>query len=208
MVAKNARNDEEAHRVNCLCFEGFDFFRDNHGADFGGDAGAGETGEDDGADQGAQFAEHGDADDIGHAIECAIVAEDGGHLQGKDGADAEDDEADDGNAADADAHHLGPEVARSQTAAAFFEECAVDGAGGIAPEEAHSADEFHAADEGSTQGGDGAGDGVDGFMNRVSGFGCRGSGERQSVFFFTRNPRPDTRNPIFISPVLPSHQRR
>ena len=65
---QDSRNDQETDRIDRLGLEGFDFLGDHHGSQFGGDAGAGEAGEDDRGDQRPQLAADGDGDDVGDPV--------------------------------------------------------------------------------------------------------------------------------------------
>ena len=64
----------------------------------------------------------GDGDDVGDAVERAVVAQDRRHLQRQDRADAEQHQGDDRDALHADADHLRPEVLPPQPPPALGEQ--------------------------------------------------------------------------------------
>ena len=72
----------------------------------------GKAGQHDRGHQRPQLAEDGQRDDVGHAVDAAVVLEDGGDLEDEDGADREQHQRDDRDAADAYADHLGEQVLR------------------------------------------------------------------------------------------------
>ena len=64
---EHARDDQEADRADRLGFQRLDLLGDDHRADLGGDARAGEAGQHDRRHQRAQLAEDRDGDDVGDA---------------------------------------------------------------------------------------------------------------------------------------------
>ena len=59
------RHDEKFNRIQANRRQRVHFFRDDHGADFGGKRRAAAPGDDNGGDERREFARHRDADEIG-----------------------------------------------------------------------------------------------------------------------------------------------
>jgi len=86
--------------------EGVDFLGNLHGADFGGEGGAGTADYDDGGDERAEFARHRDGDGGGNVADGAKAAELVSGLESEDQADKKGDEGEDGDSAHADVECL------------------------------------------------------------------------------------------------------
>ncbi len=98
--------------------EGVDLLVDLHGAELGGEGGAGAAGDDDAGHQCADLAHHADGHQVGDEDLRADQLQLVGAEVGEDQADEEADHRDDGQCARADFLDLEPEVARAEVRAA------------------------------------------------------------------------------------------
>ena len=103
---EQARDNQEPDGIQRMGLQGFDLFRDDHGADLCSNRGTGEARENDCADERAEFSEDRDADDVGHKISPAEVIERRRELEREDEPDRTGDQRNDEDRADADADDL------------------------------------------------------------------------------------------------------
>ncbi len=103
---EDARANQLARGVRAHGAHGVDLLGDDHGAEFGGDAGGATSGDEQTGDGGAEFADQCDGDDVSREGGLSEALELRAGLQDHDRADKEAGEQDNGERADADAVHL------------------------------------------------------------------------------------------------------
>src|SRR5258707_3862731 len=104
--SENAGSDEFAAGVGAHGAHGVHLFGDEHGAEFGGDAGGAAASDEEAGDGGAEFANEGEGDDVSGEGGLAEAFELRAGLENHDRADEKAGEEDDGEGADADVVHL------------------------------------------------------------------------------------------------------
>src|SRR5712672_710341 len=97
---------QEMDRADGHGFEGIDFFGDLHGADFGGESGAGTADYYDGCNQRAKFAGHGNGNGSGYIADGAEAAKFVSGLESQNQANKKSDKREDGEGANANIESL------------------------------------------------------------------------------------------------------
>src|SRR4029077_14578768 len=103
---EDAWRDQFSAGISAHGAHGVDLFGDEHGAEFGGDAGRAATGDEQTGDGGAEFADEGKGDDVTGKGGLAEAYKLGAGLENHDSADEEAGEENDGERAYANDVHL------------------------------------------------------------------------------------------------------
>ena len=109
-AGKDARSDQFAHGVDAQGAHGVNLLGDHHGAEFAGHRGGVAAGDHDAGEHRAQFADHGDADELAGDGGGAELRERGRRLEGEHAAGEKAGEQHDGRGTDADDVGLNEEV--------------------------------------------------------------------------------------------------
>lgn len=105
-----ARGDQFADGVGAEGSHGVNLLGDLHGADLGGHSGGVSAGDHEAGQDGAEFLDHGECDEIAGHADGAKLLQGGGGLEGKNAAGEESGEDDDRQGTEADVIHLGVDV--------------------------------------------------------------------------------------------------